>query len=58
MASKRDYYEALGVPRDAGQAEVKRAFRRLAMKYHPDRNQDDGARAGALDRLTLHHHVG
>lgn len=43
MASKRDYYEALGVPRNVGQAEVKRAFRRLAMKYHPDRNQDDGA---------------
>ena len=43
MVSKRDYYETLGVPRDAGQAEVKRAFRRLAMKYHPDRNQDDGA---------------
>ena len=43
MASKRDYYEALGVARDASQAEVKRAFRRLAMKYHPDRNQDGGA---------------
>jgi molecular chaperone DnaJ len=43
MASKRDYYDVLGVSRDASQAEVKRAFRRLAMQYHPDRNSDHGA---------------
>jgi molecular chaperone DnaJ len=43
MVSKRDYYEVLGVPRGAGQAEMKRAFRRLAMQYHPDRNRDEGA---------------
>ncbi len=39
--SKRDYYEVLGVARDAGEAELKKAYRRCAMKYHPDRNPDD-----------------
>ncbi len=42
---KRDYYEVLGVLRGASAEEIKRAFRRLAMQYHPDRNKESGAEA-------------
>jgi molecular chaperone DnaJ len=43
MAVKRDYYEVLGVPRDADDAEIKRAFRKLAQRHHPDVDTGDGA---------------
>ena len=39
--SKRDYYEVLGVSKSADEKEIKKSYRRVAMKYHPDRNPDD-----------------
>ena len=45
MATKRDYYEVLGVPRDASDEEIKRSYRRAAQRHHPDIDSSDGAEA-------------
>lgn len=43
ILAKRDYYDILGVPRDATERQIKKAFHRLAMKYHPDKNKSPDA---------------
>lgn len=45
VCAGKDYYKILGVPRDAKNRQVKKAFRRLAIKYHPDKNKEKDAEA-------------
>src|SRR5258708_37223557 len=52
MATTRDYYEVLEVERGASQEEIKRSFRKLAMKYHPDRNPGDAASERSFKELN------
>lgn len=52
MTTKRDYYEILDVAKDADTNTIKRAYRKLAMKYHPDRNKDDDTAAEKFREAT------
>src|SRR4051794_2119107 len=52
-----DYYELLGVRRDASQDEIKRAFRKRAMELHPDANPDDPASEAAFKEVALAYEV-
>jgi molecular chaperone DnaJ len=49
---RRDYYAVLGVARDAGEADIKKAYRKLAMQYHPDRNNGDKAAEETFKQIT------
>ena len=52
MAAKRDFYEVLGVKKDAAEAELKKAYRKLAKKYHPDSNQGNAEAEQRFKEVT------
>ncbi len=52
MAAAQDFYAVLGVPRDAGEADIKKAYRKLAMEYHPDRNNGDKVAEEKFKQIT------
>jgi hypothetical protein len=53
MSEKRDYYEVLGVDKQATSAELKNAFRSLARKYHPDRSEEENADSAEVDSISI-----
>ncbi len=55
--SKRDYYDTLGVDRGAAEDDLKKAYRKLAMKYHPDRNPDDKEAEQKFKEISEAYHV-
>jgi len=52
MSNKRDYYDILGVPKDANEDEIKKSYRKLAVRYHPDKNPNDSEAAERFREAT------
>src|SRR5690349_1618094 len=57
MSAKRDYYEVLGIARGASAEDIRKAFRGLALKYHPDRNVGDDEAAARFKEAAEAHEV-
>ena len=55
--SKKDYYEVLGITKSNSQEEIKKAYRKLALKYHPDRNKDDKAAEAKFKEASEAYHI-
>src|SRR5690554_8046726 len=55
--AKKDYYEVLGVSRDSGDEEIKKAYRRLAREYHPDVNKNDPQAEEKFKEINEAYHV-
>ena len=55
--AKRDYYEILGVSKSASKDEIKKAYRKLALKYHPDKNKGDKASEDKFKEASEAYHV-
>ena len=52
--SEQDLYQTLGIEKNSSDADIKKAYRKLAMKYHPDRNPDDSAAAQKFKSIQMH----
>ena len=55
--SKRDYYEVLGIDKSSKKEEIKKAYRKLALKYHPDKNKDDKGAEEKFKEASEAYHV-